>query len=64
MIITMDVLEILQLGQVLYWMMMMLTNKSDRAELDYSYNFQDLFTIIDYSEASFYTWNHVEDTVK
>ena len=64
MIITMDVLELLQLGQVLYWMMMMLTNKSDRAELDYSYDFQDLFTIIDYSEASFYTWNHVEDTVK
>ncbi len=63
MVIRMDVLELLQLGEVLLWMTV-LTNDFDRAELGYTYNLRDLFTQADYSEASFYTWNHAKEMVR
>ena len=63
MVIRMDVLELLQLGEVLNWMTM-LTNDFDRAELGYSYNFRDLLTHLDYSAASYHTWNHVSWVVE
>lgn len=62
MIMSMDALELVQLEEVLNWTMMS-TNDFDRAELGYSYNFRDFFTPADYSEAAFYTWNHVHARV-
>ena len=63
MITSMDLLELLQLREVLMWMRME-TNDFDRAELGYSYNFRDFFTPVDYSEATFHTWNHVQKSVE
>ena len=63
MVMRMDLFELLQLGEVLDWMLM-LTNHLDRAELGYSYNLQDLFTRADYSEASFHSWSHVVGNVE
>ncbi|CAF9940889.1 hypothetical protein IMSHALPRED_002209 [Imshaugia aleurites] len=63
MVIGMDVLELLQLGEVLDWMMI-LTTDPVRAELGYSYNTRDLFTQADYSEAGYHTWSHVQGIVQ